>query len=170
MVNAVGTEAYANVDIDSVNKEDVKGDDKGDKFDDRYGVINSRIQNSKNDQHIIENAYLMPVLDSTAVCVIGKDNYESHREMANNAYSSIIKTFQDGVQTMSQLLSETDVTGRNYRGLLLGRSWGNGATVDEFITARLQHDVGYSEVTFYINQISVKTMPCLSNKQIVKEL
>ena len=143
MVNAVGTEAYANVDIDSVHKEDVKGDDKGDKFDDRYGVINSRIQNS-NDQHIIENAYLMPVVDSTSMIY----NYESHREMANNAYSSIIKTFQDGVQTMSQLLSETDVTGRNYRGLLLGRSWGNGATVDEFITARLQHDVGYSEVTF----------------------
>ena len=169
MASAVGTEACANVDIDNVNKEDVKVDDK-DKFYDRNGVRNSRKQKS-NDQQIIEKADLMPVVDSSnPIGVIGTNNCETHREMANNAYSSIIKSFQDGVQAMSLLLSETDVTGRNYRGLLLGRSWENGATVDEFITARLQHDVGYSEVTFYINQISVKTIPCLSNKQIVKEL
>ena len=93
-------------------------------------------------------------------------------EEANKAYWSVVDTFKDGILNASNLLDESDETGRRYRGLLLGWSCEDGASVNELLTGRLQHDIGYSEVNFQLDKFSVKktSLPKLSNKEIIEEL
>ena len=80
-------------------------------------------------------------------------------EEANNAYLTLVSTFNDEVMNASNLLDESNETSRIYRGLLLGWTCDDGATVKELLTGRLQHDVGYSSVHFQLDDYSVKKSP-----------
>ena len=88
------------------------------------------------------------------------------------AYLSVINTLKSGLQATSLLLCEANQTGKNYRGILLDRSWGTGATVDEFITGRVQHDVNCSELEIFLNaaQVHSTELKYLSNKEIIEQL
>ena len=94
------------------------------------------------------------------------------RDKANTAYLSVINTLKSGLQDTTLLLCEDNQTGSNYRGILLGRSWGTGATVDEFITGRVQHDVNCSELDIFIKaaQAHRTVLASLSNKGIIDQL
>ena len=94
-------------------------------------------------------------------------------EQANKAYLSLVSIFNDNVLNASNLLDESNDTSRIYRGLLLGWTDDNGgAIVEELLTGRLQHDVGYSAVSFQLKKSSQNkiSLPKLSNKHIVDEL
>ena len=79
-------------------------------------------------------------------------------DMANQAYENVVKRFRKGDDAASLLFSN-DETSLQLRGvLLIGRSRGETATVNDLIIGRLQHDIGYSEIYVKINeQILVET-------------
>ena len=93
-------------------------------------------------------------------------------KMANNAYENLLKCFGQGHEAATLLFS-TDETSSNVRGFLLGRPWGEGATVHDLITCRLQHDVGYSEMMVRINNqtlVEIPPMQTMSNKEMINQL
>ena len=103
-----------------------------------------------------------------------QEETQTRMEKANTAYMLVVNAFNAGVHnTASLLLCKHNETSHKYRGLLLGRLWDEGATVEELLTGRLQHDVGFSEVAYKLDRnlaITKKPFPALSNKEIIKEL
>ena len=101
-----------------------------------------------------------------------KRKHTSMMEEANRAYASLVNTFNGSLDDSSMLLSESGEISQRYRGLLLGRSSEDGASVEELLTARLQHDVNFCEVLFQLDTRikQTKPSPVLRNKEIVQEL
>ena len=91
---------------------------------------------------------------------------------ANRVYLSVVNTFTTGATDLSMLLNETDPMSRRYRGLLLGWLGTEGASVQDLVTGRLQHDVGYSEIVFQLDtyESNMTLSPRLSTKDILNEL
>ena len=120
----------------------------------------------------------VPGSDDEDTCEDGTDEDESHTSKngmmaeAEAAYAAVVKTFNAGEEESSLLLCDSDENNRRYRGLLLGRCWADGATVEELVTARLQHDVAYFQVCFQLDTTNFKkkAFPLLSNKEILGEL
>ena len=112
--------------------------------------------------------------DKSEKCSDGKGefHFDNLMEEANRAYRSVVNTFQAGALDTTKLLSATNERSRNYRGLLLGWPWEKGASVEELITARLQHEVGYSRVVYQLDKFVVKKseLPGLSNREIIEEM
>ena len=104
------------------------------------------------------------VLDESTIVI--------NRDKAYAAYLSVITTLKSGLQDTSLLLCDNNPIGFNYRGMLLGRSSGTGATVDEFITGRVQHDVNFSELDIFLKaaQVHRTALASLSNKEIIDQL
>ena len=90
-----------------------------------------------------DNDVVLTVTDNNVGAAV-TINHTCLLEEANKAYLSLVSTFNDKVINGSYLLDESNDTSRIYRGLLLGWTCENGATVKELLTGRLQHDVGYS--------------------------
>jgi hypothetical protein len=66
---------------------------------------------------------------------------------ANSTYRQLVSCLTSGLDAASILLTEDSVLGKEYRGLLLGRASGEGATYYEFYVARLSHDVAADNVS-----------------------
>ena len=82
---------------------------------------------------------------------------QTKADMANRAYENVVKCFCKGDDAASLLFSN-DETSSQLRGVLLGRSRREKATVNDLIIGRLQHDIGYSDIYVKINeQILVET-------------
>ena len=82
---------------------------------------------------------------------------QAKADMANRAYENIVTCFRQGDDAASLLFSN-DETSSQRRGVMLGRSRVETATVNDLIIGRLHHDIGYSEIYVKINeQILVET-------------
>ena len=93
-------------------------------------------------------------------------------EMANRAYENLVKCFSQEVDAASQLFS-SDETSSKLRGVLLGRSWGETASVNDLITCRLQHDIGYSQILVKVNErilFEIPSLPRMNNNEIINML
>ena len=105
-----------------------------------------------------------------------RESYEcdeqARADLANGAYENIVKCFRKGNDAASLLFSN-DETSSQLRGVLLGRSRGETATVNDLITCRLQHDIGYSEIYVKINEeilVDIPSFQIMNNAQIIDNL
>lgn len=70
-----------------------------------------------------------------------------HHAAAEMAYKNLVTILNDDIEeARSLLLDEESPLAINYRGLLLGRPWGTGATYKELYWSRLKVDVSHSRV------------------------
>lgn len=102
---------------------------------------------------------------------VHEDNQEQI-EMANKAYENLVKCFSQEVDAASQLFSNDDTASR-LRGVLLGRSWGETASVNDLIMGRLQHDIGYTQILVKVNEqilVQIPSFPTMNNTEIMNLL
>ena len=71
---------------------------------------------------------------------------------AEHAYNKMVGAFHEGVTAVHLLLDDKCNEASNYRGLLLGRHWGTGATFDELYVARLKTDISQANIVFDVSQ------------------
>ena len=79
------------------------------------------------------------------------DGFDSFIERANSAYDKLILSLSQGSDAAGILLGD-DASASTLRGFLLGRQQREGASIHDFIVGRLQHDVGYSDILFKLNE------------------
>ena len=107
--------------------------------------------------------------------IMGELN-ENRQEEAETEYSSLVNILNNGLKKSIPRILQNTAFGDNYRGLLLGRPFAQGAKYNEFFTARLQHDVKNSKVSLSLQKLSATfnensdMLPLLSNVQIIDEL
>ena len=71
---------------------------------------------------------------------------------AEHAYNKLVCALHEGVTAAHLLLDDKCNEASNYRGLLLGRPWGTGATFDELYVARLKTDISQSNIVVDVSQ------------------
>ena len=81
---------------------------------------------------------------------------------AKQAYNNLVCVFHEGVTAAHLLLDDKCIEASNYRGLLLGRPWGMGATFDELYLVRLKTDVTQARIAFDIIHTETRDSSCPS--------
>ncbi len=90
-----------------------------------------------------------------------------HHAAAEMAYKNLVTILNDDIEeARSLLLDEESPLAINYRGLLLGRPWGTGATYKELYWSRLKVDVSHSRVELDVRTGQITTHVAETNDSL----
>ena len=98
---------------------------------------------------------------------------KDHPAAAEKVYQDLVAMLKDDMkEARSLLLDEESPLASNYRGLLLGRLWGIGATYEELYWSRLRVDVLHTQVfnvctgqfTMHESTLSVLSLEAITNR------
>jgi len=101
------------------------------------------------------------------------EHHQTALAKAEQAYNNLVCVFHEGVTAAHLLLDDKCIEASNYRGLLLGRPWGMGATFDELYLVRLKTDVTQARMAFDISHgrfTESSSVESMNHEQISIEL